>query len=549
MRALLVVLGLAMCGRALADPVFGNPPEVLLGNRLFDETRFAQFFAAHATGVNDTLAAGDPVMDATVTTTVALPGPFVGQSMNCRACHLDVEQKGREGGGGRAYADFARRSPIPDRGDGQTLTVRNSQALLDANLARPGPFFLHFDGEFPSAQALVRATLTGRNFGWLPTERAAAVAHIARVIREDDGRGALAQSFGGATYAGAFRGTDPLFPTNRPVPTSMTLDVAHASDEEIVDAIAAFMAAYMTSLVAARDADGAFTASPYDVFLAKNGLPRAPRARESDMAYARRLGRLVDRLAAPAFVTEADGHFALHPLPFVFGAEELAGLRLFLRRGHGRAAQPGTGNCVACHPPPVFTDFAFHATGAAQDEYDAIHGDGAFAALHIPDLAERNADPAAYLPPSASYPDAAGPFRAVPSAAQPGRTDLGLWNTFANPDVPDASQQAAMAQMICKANAIAPCRRGRRQAARLLAGAVALFKTPSLRDLGHSAPYLHTGAQDTLDDVVAFYRRMGDLARAKRVRNGAKALAGVALRAEDVAPLAAFLRSLNEDFE
>lgn len=548
MRALLVVLALAMGGRVFADAVSGDPPEVLLGNRLFDDTRFAQFFAAHATGVNDTLAAGDPVMDATVTTAADLPGPFVGQSMNCRACHLDVEQEGQATGGIRAYADFARRSPIPDRGDGQTIAVRNSQALLNASLPRRGPFFLHFDGEFPSAQALVRATLTGRNFGWLPTERAAAVAHIARVIREDDGGGALAQSFGGATYAGAFRGTDPLFPTNRPVPTSMTLDVAHASDDAIVDAIAAFMDAYMTSLVAARDAQGEFNTSPYDLFLAKNGLPRAPRARESEMAYARRLERLVDRLAAPNFVTEADGHFALHPQPFVFGEEELAGLRLFLRRGDKRG-RPGTGNCVACHPPPVFTDFAFHATGAAQDEYDGIHGDGAFAALHIPNLAGRNADPAAYLPPSPAYPTAASPFRAVPSAEQPGRTDLGLWNTFANPDVPDPSQQAAMTQMICKANAIAPCRRAGRQAERLLAGAVALFKTPSLRDLGHSGPYLHTGAQDTLDDVVAFYRRMGDLARAKRVRNGAKALTGIALRAEDVAPLAAFLRSLNEDFK
>ena len=42
------------------------------------------------------------------------------------------------------------------------------------------------------------ATLTGRNYGWLPGESQLAVAHVARVIREDDGTGALAQTSGGS---------------------------------------------------------------------------------------------------------------------------------------------------------------------------------------------------------------------------------------------------------------------------------------------------------------------------------------------------------------
>jgi len=549
MRAVAFAVVLLAAGHALADPVAGDPPEILLGNRLFDETRFAQFFAAHANGdVNAPLAAGDPAMDLTVTTEAPLPGPFAGQSMNCRACHLDVEQKVRAGGGGRAYADFARRSPIPDRGDGLATTVRNSQQLLDANLRRPGPFFLHFDGEFPTAADLVKATLTGRNFGWLPGEQALAIAHIARVIREDDGRGALAVRFGGATYAGALRGTDPLFPTNLPVPPNMALDVTHATDAQVLDAIGAFIGAYMQSLVAARDAQGAFNGSPYDVFLQKNDLPRAPRARESDAAYGRRLARLVDRLRTPRFVDEADGHFQLHAQPFVFGADELTGLRLFLRRAR-RGAKPGTGNCVSCHVPPVFTDFAFHNTGAAQEEYDAIHGAGAFQALAIPDLAARMADPDAYLPASAIHPQALGPFRAVPSPDHPGQTDLGLWNTFQNPDFADPVAAKARALMVCRALDTRVCAARRRHPAAMLEAAVALFKTPSLRDLGHTAPYLHTGRKDTLEDVVRFYEDMGDLARRRQVRNAAPALAGVALGDDDVQPLAAFLRALNEDFE
>ena len=50
----------------------------------------------------------------------------------------------------------------------------------------------HFDGEFASLRVLVRETLLGRNYGWLPTERKQAIAHIARVVRNDDGTGELA---------------------------------------------------------------------------------------------------------------------------------------------------------------------------------------------------------------------------------------------------------------------------------------------------------------------------------------------------------------------
>ena len=47
-------------------------------------TRFAEFFASHATDVNLPLAAGDPVVDQTTTTGAPLPGPFAGSSINCR---------------------------------------------------------------------------------------------------------------------------------------------------------------------------------------------------------------------------------------------------------------------------------------------------------------------------------------------------------------------------------------------------------------------------------------------------------------------------------
>lgn len=553
--AALVQLAALWTTTALADPTDKTPAEILLGNRFLDETRFAQFFAAHGgPNVNAPLSEGDPVMATTVTTDGTLAGPFAGRSMNCRACHLDVEHKGIPGGGGRSYADFARRSPIPDRGDGEHTTVRNSQSLLNAVLPRPDALFLHFDGEFTSAEDLAAATLVGRNFGWLPNERALAVAHVARVVREDDGSDPAGTRFGGASYRAMLNGTAPLQPSSRLVPEAMRVDVTRLDDEQIVRVVARFLAVYMGSLVGSQDAAGAFDGSPYDVFLAKNLLPRQPRPRESPASYSRRLLRLLDRLDAPAFVSEADGHFTLHDQQFVFGPTEFEGLRSFLRTPNGpvsaaRARRGGIGNCAACHPPPAFTDFRFHNTGAAEDEYEAIHGAGSFAALAVPDLGARNGDPDAALPPSSNHPHATGRFRAVPSADRPGFTDLGLWNLYANPDFPDDLHQRALGRMICFSRRRTGCGRGKLASPRLLAHAIGLFKTPGLRDLSHSGPYLHTGSKNDLEDVVDLYRRFGERAREGTMRNSSPFIERVALVPADVAPLAAFLRSLNEDFE
>jgi cytochrome c peroxidase len=211
-------------------------------------------------------------------------------------------------------------------------------------------------------------------------------------------------------------------------------------------------------------------------------------------------------------------------------------------------AAGGIGNCAACHPAPAFTDFQFHNTGAAQDEYDGVHGEGAFAALSIPDAATRNGDPDAYLPPSAEHPAASGRFRAVPSLDHPGFTDLGVWNIFANPAVPDRSQQRLLRKMICRSRRSQGGCGGTPEAV-LVANAVGLFKTPGLRDLGHSGPYLHTGQTDTIEDIVQFYQASAARAREGTLRNGSRELTSMAITADDATALAAFLKSLNEDYE
>ena len=522
-------------------------PEVAIGERLFLETRFSQFFFAKSGGrVNQPLAAGDSVMAVTATTDATLPGPFAGQGMNCRACHLVGEHATTAGGGTRTYADFARRSPIPVRGDGRTVALRNAPALVNAFLARPGrSLFVHADGEFTSGRDLAMSGFTGRNFGWLPQEHAQAVAHVGRIVRDDDGAGELAKKFGGA-YGVLLAGTDPAIPAEFRLPPKFRLNVTETSDTDILGRVGELVAAYMESLTFSRDASGAYDGSPYDVFLRKNSLPRAPEDGESDRAYSQRLMGLLEVGSDWKFVGPEQGAFKTHAQDFVFGPRELAGLKIFFRlpSNRGLAAsstrQGGVGSCVACHAAPHFTDAGFHNTGVAQDEYDGIHGRGAFGQLRLPSLLERNERPELFLPASAANERGQGPFLDIPTAQQPGRTDLGVWNVFANPAHP--GPQRALEQVLGESA-------GASTRPELLDRSVARFKTAGLRDLGHSAPYLHNGSADTLGEVVRFYQTSAALARAGQLRNAAPELRKIFLTAEDVEPLTAFLRALNEDYE
>jgi hypothetical protein len=83
-------------------------------------------------------------------------------------------------------------------------------------------------------------------------------------------------------------------------------------------------------------------------------------------------------------------------------------------------------------------------------------------------------------------------------------------------------------------------------AATALPRTIALFKTPGVRDLVSSEPYFHTGQMDTIEDVLNFYVTVTTNARAGLVRNADPALSGIFLDSSAVAPLAAFLRALDE---
>jgi cytochrome c peroxidase len=535
---LLPLLAVVLIGwHLLARAEQADPPEVMIGERLFLETRFAQ---AH----HDRPGKADKVMDSTVTMQGAIPGPFAGRTMNCRACHMVDEHAKRPGAGMRSYADFARLSPVPAREDGHVSAVRNAQVMVNISIPRKAGVVFHHDGEFASLEDLVRGTLTGRNFGWLPGEGKTALAHIARVIRDDDGQGELAREFGGA-YNKVLKATDKDIPVGLRLPEAYRIDVNRASDEQILNAVARLIAVYVEQLNFSRDEQQVYNGSPYDAFLKKNNLPGQPMSGESALAYSQRLLRAVRALPAPKFVGDKDGKFETHQQPFRFGTEELAGMQLFFTTEAGRA-KDGVGNCIACHAAPDFSDFRFHNTGVSQKHYDGVHGSGAFARLAIPTQAQRLLNPVKYLPASEYHPRAREPFRSLPAKGSPGRVDLGLWNVFGNPEMP--GPQATLRAMLCNLSG-SKLTSEACSVSVLLPLTVARFKTPVLRDLGHSAPYMHHGGFERLEEVVRFYVESAELARQGKLRNPAPELAGIRLRERDVRQLVAFLESLNEDYD
>ncbi|HSQ90681.1 MAG TPA: hypothetical protein VLM19_00750, partial [Nitrospiraceae bacterium] len=299
----------------------------------------------------------------------------------------------------RTYTDFAVRSPIPSRPDGTLAAPRNSPPLVDASLARPGGTLFHFDGEFSTLEDLIVGSFTGRNFGWLPGQKAEAITHIARVMREDDGSGTIAQQFDGLSYAALFTEANPDIPDELRLPLEFRVFIKSASDQEVFDAVVKVVAAYVRGLQFSQTDDaGNLIRLPFDVFLSRNGLPQQPDSGETPLDYSRRLLTLVNGLASPQFGTSnpnrGNGLFQFHTQPFVFGAAKLAGLKIFLTEpAIPPTASPAevlagkVGNCLACHAAPNITDFKLHNTGIAQNEYDGIHGNGSFMGLTIPTLA------------------------------------------------------------------------------------------------------------------------------------------------------------------
>ncbi|HJQ22850.1 MAG TPA: cytochrome c peroxidase [Blastocatellia bacterium] len=424
-----VALSVYAARPTVADDAAMAAAQVRLGARLFKEERFAS-------------PKGDLIT-------------------SCAQCHQADEDSGRL----YAFTDGFPRSWVPWRaGDPRREGVRNAPTLLDVT-ALP---HLHFDGEFVSLEALVRGTLAGRNYGWLPGEEDDARRQVYQVVLDDAGAEAYAKQFKQA----------------------FGVELKRLSPEQVMGLVGKAVTSYVRTLRSAQDA-------PYDRFVRVNGLEARPAQGESAAAYGRRMLARLDEL-------ESRGALKLSA---AFNAEALEGMKLFLRTEGARA-----GNCVACHAPPLFTDASFHNLGVTQSEYDQVHGEGSFIALRLPDTAAAR--------PVRSY-------RETPVENKPERVDLGYWNYVKLDD--------------------ATLRREGESDERFLQRMIATFKTPTLRDLAYTRPYMHNGAYPSLERALGELLRLSRLARAGRVREADDELAKIALSDADIPPLIVFLSTLNED--
>jgi cytochrome c peroxidase len=264
--------------------------------------------------------------------------------------------------------------------------------------------------------------------------------------------------------------------------------------EQIMDLIAKSVADFVRTLNTRQD-------SPYDRFVAANSLERKPAAGESSADFATKLIAQITKL-------EAKGTLKLNK---DFDATPLAGLKIFARANGASAV----GNCIGCHTPPLFTDFSFHNIGISQREYDGVHGEGKFADLQIPTAATARR-------PSAQ-------LREIPAIGKPNLVDLGFWNFV---DLTTTT-----------------LRRPKETDDQLLRRMIATFKTPTLRNLKYSHPYFHDGSVATLGQVMSEMIRLSKMARAGHMREGDEELGRILITEAEIAPLVAFLNTLNEELK
>jgi cytochrome c peroxidase len=272
------------------------------------------------------------------------------------------------------------------------------------------------------------------------------------------------------------------------------VNVTTLTRTEVINLVAKALSDYMRTQKTART-------TPYDRFIELNGLDAGPARGENAKQFA---SRLLDKLAA------LEERRALK-LTSGFDAAALRGLKIFLSGSSTGSA----GNCVTCHTPPLFTDLSFHNMGISQSEYDQVNGEGSFADLEVPG-AEAAGRPSAQ-------------FRETPSKRKPGCVDLGHWNFV---DLKTS-----------------PLRRAAESDDRFLQRMIGTFKTPTLRNLAYSAPYMHTGGLSTVESAIDELARLSRMARAGQVREGDEELAKIRITESDSIQLAAFLQTLNENLK
>lgn len=269
------------------------------------------------------------------------------------------------------------------------------------------------------------------------------------------------------------------------------VDLTSQSEQQVFDLLARCITDYLKTLRTTNSA-------PWDAFASMNRIPPEPNAKETPDHYA---GRVFGRIG------NQEGRWQIK---LVDGLDVTAyqGFKTFFRT----SGDDSVGNCVSCHVPPTFTDFKFHNTGISQVAYETVHGAGRFNQLAIPREPELNR-------PS-------GTFLSAPSIDDPGRADLGHWNYVDVQRAPGGNEGETPDALLDRM--------------------VGAFKTPTLRNLSQSAPYMHNGAYKDVEEVVAEIVRINRLARDGKLRSIDPEYRTMNITERDIKPLTAFLKSLDE---
>lgn len=73
-----------------------------------------------------------------------------------------------------------------------------------------------------------------------------------------------------------------------------------------------------------------------------------------------------------------------------------------------------------------------------------------------------------------------------------------------------------------------------------------MFKTPGLRNVERTAPYMHNGAFKTLEEVVEFYNDGGGRGRGQDAYSQDSKVAKLDLTEQQKKDLVAFMKALND---
>lgn len=238
-----------------------------------------------------------------------------GFAIACSVCHAIGESV--PGKPERYYADHTPTSLTANR----ETTERNAQTLADA--ARAEVF--GWDGAYDSMEDMILDKLVGKQYGWNAEDRAEGMDNAAYVLL-NEGHNAIS----GVPYLDQFQEV-------------YGLDLESLPRPEVAAAAARALADYTRTLSYTMTAR-------WDAFAEQNRFRKQPNDGEDMLNYAASIESRIFNQEGRNLIRRPEG----------FTQEAYEGFKTFFRAFDVESV----GNCVRCHVPPTFSDYALHGTGA-----------------------------------------------------------------------------------------------------------------------------------------------------------------------------------------